>query len=97
MSARTNEPAEIQKRASRAKARAFRKELSTKLLTKRYPEDITLPLCISLSWFQNKAAYFSAFHIYPGRNLASELTHELPSFHENMLKLCRLLFSHSLT
>lgn len=49
MAARTNEQIEIQKRASRAKARAFKKELSTELLTKRYPEDITLPVCISLS------------------------------------------------
>lgn len=35
MAARTNEQTEIQKRASRAKARAFKKELSTELLTKK--------------------------------------------------------------
>lgn len=35
MASRTNEQTEIQKRASRAKARAFKKELSTELLTKK--------------------------------------------------------------
>lgn len=69
---------------------------------KRYPEEktsavFTLPLCMYFLWLQNKATYLSAFHIYPRNNLVSELTDKLTSLHENVLKLCRLFSSQSLT